>query len=203
MDMKRRDLFAIGLAAVAVPAMSRQAAAATPGATTYPVGDFMLSHTKNGLSVSHKKNSDRVIWATPSNGDFLAAQEASVQAKEFGSPEGTFEISDTIAARYDSPTIENIEVNGNRATVSGSLIGEAGKVGYAFAFEALSETHIRFVIKLFGAQAPSLNRILLTVDSAKDEAIFGCGSQLTYFNQKGKLIPILVEEHVSDEASRS
>ena len=72
------------------------------------------------------------------------------RSKEFGSPEGTFEINDSISARYDSPTIDGIAVNGNRATVSGSLSNAAGKVGYTLAFEALSSTHLRFVIKFDG-----------------------------------------------------
>ena len=195
MNLNRRGLFAIGLTAVALPALPRDAAAAVDAGTTYPVGDFLMRRAEKGLSVAHKQSPDRVIWATQADGNFLAAEEASAQVKEFGSPEGTFEINDSIAARYDSPTIDGIAVSGNRATVSGSLSNAAGKVGYTLAFEALSSTHLRFVINLTGSQASSLNRILLAVDSTKDEAIFGCGSQLTYFNQKGKLIPILVEEH--------
>ena len=68
-------------------------------------------------------------------------------------------------------------------------------MGYTLVFDALSSAHLHFTIKLTGDKASSLNRVVLAIDSSKEEAIFGCGSQLTYFNQKGKLVPILVQEH--------
>ena len=81
MNLNRRGLFAIGLAAVAVPALPRDAAAAVDAGTTYPVGDFLLPRAEKGLSVAHKQSPDRVIWATQSDGNFLAAEEASAQVK--------------------------------------------------------------------------------------------------------------------------
>ena len=195
MDVKRRDLFASSIAAVTLAALPRHAAAAVDAGTNYPVGDFILRRTDRGLSVAHSKEPDRILWATQSEGDFLAVEKASATIREVGSPEGTFSINDTVAARYGSPSIEDIQIERSKATVSGSLSGADGSVGYTLVFDALSSAHLHFNIKLTGDKASSLNRVVLAIDSSKGEAIFGCGSQLTYFNQKGKLVPILVQEH--------
>ena len=107
MDVKRRDLFASSIAAVALGALPRPTAAAVDAGTNYPVGDFILRRTDRGLSVAHSNEPDRVLWATQSDGHFLAVEEASAAVKEVGSPEGTFKINDTVTARYGSPTIDS------------------------------------------------------------------------------------------------
>ena len=197
MNLKRRDFFAAGASAVAIATLPGGIAAqpaATPG-EHYPVGDFILTRTERGLQVSHKQEPDRVIWESEPEGNFISAERATVSISEFGAPEGTFEISDTVSASYEKPTIEAINAAGNTATVSGVLTAPTGAIGYELAFEAVSTTHLRFVISADGSKASGVNRIRLVVASAKDEAIFGCGEQLTYFNQKGKILPILVQEH--------
>ena len=40
-----------------------------------------------------------------------------------------------------------------------------------------------------------MNRIALRLGSSAEEGFFGFGLQLTYFNQKGNLLPILAQEH--------
>jgi len=194
MDLKRRDLLTGSITAAALYALPQHAAAADRGAD-YPIGDFILHRTEHGLSVAHKRRPDRVLWATAPNAKFLAAEEAAAQVKEVGAPEGTFDIYDTVKARYESPTIDRIVADGTQATVFGKLTGPGGAVGYTLAFDAISPTHLRFVIKPTDESVARINRILLTVESSEDEGIFGCGSQLTYFNQKGKLVPILTQEH--------
>ena len=73
------------------------------------------------------------------------------------------------------------------------LIGVPGSVGYTLSFEAMSSTHLRFEIRT--ASAADINRIELRTESVPDEGFFGFGEQLTYFNQKGNVLPILVQEH--------
>ncbi|HKH80277.1 MAG TPA: alpha-glucosidase, partial [Methylovirgula sp.] len=57
----------------------------------------------------------------------------------------------------------------------------------------MSSTHLRFEIRT--ASAADINRIELRTESVPDEGFFGFGEQLTYFNQKGNVLPILVQEH--------
>ena len=59
----------------------------------------------------------------------------------------------------------------------------------------MSTTTLRFTITADGPDASSINRITLRVASVADEGFFGFGEQLTYFNQKGHVLPIVVQEH--------
>ena len=195
MNLKRRGFLAAGASAMAFASLPGRAAA-PPAGEHYPVGDFILTHANRGLRVAHRRKPDRIIWESARDGNFIIAERASATIKEFGAPEGTFEITDAVAASYEQPTIEAIEAAGGAATVSGALSGPAGAtVRYTLAFEAVSSTHLRFVIRAHGPQAAGVNRIRLLIGSALDEAIFGCGEQLTDFNQKGNVLPILVQEH--------
>lgn len=193
MIVKRRELFSAGFAALAASALPRNASAAGgPEGKDYRTGDFIVRHVGDGLQVLHARGGDRVIWETAPGGDFLGAEAATASIREVGSPEGTFDIEDTVSAAYGNPTIESVATDGSKVVIVGNLVGDTGTVRYNLVFEALSPTHLGFRISV---DNPDVNRIVLAVDSPKDEAIFGCGSQLTYFNQNGLLLPILVQEH--------
>jgi alpha-glucosidase len=82
--------------------------------------------------------------------------------------------------------------DGNTAAVTGTLSGDARTIPYKLAFEAVSISHLRFVITVGAAD---VNRIRLIAGSVADEAILSFGQQLTYVNQKGFVLPVLVQEH--------
>ena len=190
--MKRRDFLTIGAGALAVTSLPNAVAAQAPAVETHSLGSFLLTRTATGLQVAHKNAPDRIIWDTVADGDFLAAEIATPHIREFGTPEGSFEITDAVSISFRQPTIETIVVDGNRALVTGKLRGAARTIGYKLAFEAVSTSHLRFVITV---DAADVNRIRLVAGSVADEAIFGFGQQLTYANQKGFVLPILVQEH--------
>lgn len=190
--MKRRNFLSIGTGALAVTSLPNAVAAQTPAVETHVLGNFLLTRTEAGLQVAHKDAPDRVIWDTAADGDFLAAEIATADIREFGTPEGSFEIRDAVSTSFSQPTIETIVVNGNMALVTGKLRGANRTIGYQLAFEPVSTAHLRFAITV---DAADVNRIRLITGSVADEAIFGFGQQLTYFNQKGFLLPILVQEH--------
>jgi alpha-glucosidase len=192
--MKRRDFLTVGAGALAATSLPHGASAqsAAPLTETFPVGDFLLTRTATGLQVAHKHAPNQVIWDTVTDGTFLVAEIATADILEFGTPEGSFEISDTVSSSFGQPTIEAVAVDGNTAVVTGKLTGAGGAIGYKLAFETVSTSHLRFTIT---ADAADVNRIRLVAGSVADEAIFGFGQQLTYFNQKGFVLPILVQEH--------
>ena len=147
------------------------------------------------MQILHKNKSDRIVWETVPDGTFITAETALADIKDFGTPMGFFSIADSVSATYEQPTIDNIEVTGSTATVSGKLTGPAGSVQYKLGFEALSTTSLRFVISADRSNASNINRITLRAASVADEGFFGFGEQLTYFNQKGHILPIVVQEH--------
>jgi alpha-glucosidase len=190
--MKRRDFLTVGAGALAVSALPHAVSAQAPAVETHSLGSFLLNRTATGLQVAHKNAPDRLIWDTAADGDFLVAETATANIREFGTPEGSFEITDTVSASFSQPTIEAVVAGGNTAVVTGKLTGAGGAIGYKLAFEAVSTSHLRFVITV---DAADVNRIRLVTGSVADEAIFGFGQQLTYLNQKGFVLPILVQEH--------
>jgi sulfoquinovosidase len=192
--MKRRDFLTVGAGALAATSLPYGASgpSAAPATETHRVGDFMLTRTATGLQIAHKDAPDWVIWDTVADGDFLIAEIATADIREFGTPEGSFAITDTVSASLRQPTIDAIVVDGRSAVVTGKLTGTARTIGYRLSFEAVSFTHLRFVITV---DVADVNRIRLVAGSVADEAIFGFGQQLTYFNQKGFVLPILVQEH--------
>jgi alpha-glucosidase len=185
--VKRRDFLAAGATLAAAAGIGRTARAQP----ALPVGDFLLSRSDSVLTVAHRAAPDRVLWETDPQGNFLAAERATQRNWIRGTPEGSFDIVDAVAARWDRPTIEAIEPGVNGATVTGRL-GGPGRVRYRLGFEAAASDQLRFAVSV---DDPAVNRIALRLGSRADEGFYGFGQQLTYFDQKGFLLPILVQEH--------
>ena len=195
--MRRRDVLTGGITAAAAGVLSVDGMAQPSSAASedHLVGDFIVRRIGSGLRIIHQNRPDRILWETALDGAFVTAETALADIKDFGTPMGFFSINDTVSASYEKPTIDHIEVVGSTATVSGTLTGAAGSVQYTLGFEALSTTSLRFVIEAAAASAPRVNRVTLRAASIADEGFFGFGQQLTYFNQKGHLLPIVVQEH--------
>jgi alpha-glucosidase (family GH31 glycosyl hydrolase) len=195
--MKRREFLSASLLAVTTATVPQVAVALSAFAPsqTYPVGDFILGRIPSGLQVTHKSRPDHVIWETPSDGEFIVAESATADIRSFGTPEGSFEIHDTVSASYEKPTIDAVVLTGAAVRVTGQLNGTTGRLGYQLTFEAVSSAHLRFVLTAVGPNASAINRMRLLVGSTADEGLFGFGQQLTYFNQKGHILPMLVQEH--------
>ena len=189
--MQRRHFLTLGAGGLAAASLPHRLPAQAPS-DVYPAGDFVLARTANGLQVSHRDAPGRVIWDTVADGNFLAAEVATARIRDVGTPQGTFRIEDSVSAAFAHPAIDRIAGDGTAVVVSGRLAGDGGAIGYRLRFEAVSATHLRFDVTV---DAAAVNRIRLQVGSTADEAVFGFGQQLTYFNQKGYLLPILVQEH--------
>ncbi|GJG89512.1 alpha-glucosidase [Gemmatimonadetes bacterium T265] len=161
----------------------------------YPVGEFIVWRDRGTLAVAHRESPDRLLWEGARDGNFLVAEQATAAVRAFGTPEGSFTITDAVSATYARPTIDHVELAPNRATVSGRLTGPSGGVAYELAFETAAADTLRFVARVRAPDGSPINRVRLRIASTRDEAFFGFGQQLTYFDQKGKVLPILVQEH--------
>lgn len=195
--MRRREFLtasAAGMTAALLSDPEQAKGASSPKDERYDIGAFILLRNESGLSVAHKDAPERVLFALM-QGRFLAVEQATAGIRAFGTPEGAYDIHDKIEASFDRAHISRIAAAGSMATVTGDIAGKTGHIGFRLDFEALSRTHLRFEIGAVGAGSDTINRIRLQPASTKDEAFFGFGQQLTYFNQKGHVLPILVQEH--------
>ena len=192
--MKRREFLATGASAAVAAALPRAASARDAAPMPVPVwekhrvGDFILQRAGGILRVAHQRMPERILFETAPDGNFIIAENAQADVHAFGTPQGSFTIKDRILAAYLRPSIDSIEPDGAGLSVSGKL---SGGYGYRLRFEAVASAHLRFEIK---TAAPA-NRIRLRIESLASEAFFGFGEQLTYFNQKGNMLPMLVQEH--------
>ncbi|HET9069697.1 MAG TPA: TIM-barrel domain-containing protein, partial [Amaricoccus sp.] len=199
--MRRRQFLAgggalagTGLAGRARAQGAAAGSAAGSGDGSWPVGDFILSRRGGVLEVVHGSEPERVIWETDPAGNFLAAERASFHNRVTGIPEGSFEIRDEVAARWERPTIAGIAGNADGLAVTGRLAGPEGEIGFRLDFAQTAGNALRFTVGVEDAGA-GVNRIALRLASIAGEGFFGFGLQLTYFDQKGSLLPILVQEH--------
>jgi alpha-glucosidase len=70
--------------------------------------------------------------------------------------------------------------------LNGTFTGSQPSLNFRFVFHAVSQNQLRFTIDVRGnSETTKYNRIFLRYASSPDEAVFGFGQQLTYFNQKG------------------
>jgi alpha-glucosidase len=194
--MRRREFMTAGAGvAVALSSGVRTAESSTQSeAQVHKVGEFELLRTKQGVAVRHRREPERLLWEAL-EGKFLTFEQAAANIRAFGTPEGAYEIEDKVETSFGAARIENISVTGTVATLTGEMSGKKGKLGYRVTFEAISPAQLRFEIQAAGGGADAINRIRLRSVSVKDEAFFGFGQQLTQFNQKGYVLPILVQEH--------
>jgi hypothetical protein len=165
-----------------------------------PGGGFILQvATWSGaaaLRVVHATEPDRALWESVPGRGFLAAGVAETSIEENTTPASGFTLTDVNLIRFDRQTIDEVRVGEGTATLRGSVSGEKRTVGYSMTFSEPVPDHLRFEVVLTDpAGTPPCNRVFLHYRSAPDEHFFGFGQQLTYFDQKGRLLPILVQEH--------
>ncbi len=163
---------------------------------THTVGKFRLDVTKNSIRVRHTDDAARSLWETTPRYPFLQAAAAIATFREHGNPAGFFEVTDKVSFLNTFKSIDSTQsVDPSTLIIRGTLSGSRSEVTFRLTFKALFDNQLQFTIGLEGENASQFNRIFLRYASNADEAFFGFGHQLTYFNQKGKVIPILVQEH--------
>ncbi|MDQ2886698.1 MAG: alpha-glucosidase [Chloroflexota bacterium] len=167
---------------------------------TYQVGSFILflaycDQSGPALRVVHQSEPERVLWESIPHAGFLCAARGRARIRENVAPFSGFEIHDKILALCDRQSVESIQAGASSLTLWGTLSNTREVVGYSMTLTAVAEHQLQFQIQLEGPNAAAFNRIFLRSASSKEEQFFGFGQQLTFFNQKGKTLPILVQEH--------
>ena len=166
---------------------------------SFPIGNFVLSFAENGqtpaLLVRHSAEPKRLLWASILNVAFVGAATGQANIGEFGIPEGSFSVKDKIISSCAAQSLDTIEASNTALVLHGTLTGQGCTVNYRLTFTPIAANQLQFQLQLEGAGAAAMNRTYLRGSSEADEHFFGFGGQLTDFDQKGKILPILVQEH--------
>jgi len=145
--------------------------------------------------VSHQAEPGRLLWETMPGLAFVGAAQGAEEIREFGVPEGSFAIQDRIVKQCDNQILDSAMLDGTQLVLHGTLSGQNCHAGYHFVLTPSSANQLHFTFQLDGPGTQDLNRLYLHYASSADERFFGFGEQLTYFDQKDHVIPILVQEH--------
>ncbi|GAA4391265.1 alpha-glucosidase [Tsukamurella soli] len=126
-------------------------------------------------------------------GGFLQGGAAETVIEENVTPASGFTISDRDLVRFDAQTIDSAASDGAALTLGGRVRSTSGRTtDYTMSWTAVGPKQLRFQIALHDR---GVNRVFLRYRADPGEQFWGFGQQLTYFDQRGRLLPILVQEH--------
>lgn len=154
------------------------------------------SHKNPSFEILNKDDSSKILLRSVADMPLINAAVAVDSIRMVGTPQGSFEVNDKIITHYGRQTIESIDQQDSASVViTGKLISDMDSVEYVFTLKQISGKRLGFNISIDDKKNPQINRMFLNYASASDEHFYGFGEQLTYFDQKGKVIPIMVSEH--------
>jgi alpha-glucosidase (family GH31 glycosyl hydrolase) len=161
----------------------------------YRVGEFVveLEGGRKGdpsddlLKVAHRSDPGRVLWSSIPGESFVSAARGEETVRQ---SRGHFFIEDEVEDVHPDQTIERVGKRGETLVVAGSLAGEPEDTGYSLTFSPVSGNRLRFEAEV----NEPYSRVYLTYASTPDEHFFGFGVQYTYFDLKGRKVPIFIQE---------
>ena len=157
----------------------------------YQLGNFIVTFEEEPggpvLGVAHVGRPGRVLWRSIPGEGFVSAARGreSVQSSR-----AHFTVEDEIEERLSDQSVESIEKRGEAVVVSGTLAGGGERAAYTLTFSPDSDGRLRFVAEV---EKP-YNRVYLTYASEPEERFFGFGTQYTYFDMKGRKVPVFIQE---------
>ncbi|HZY64809.1 MAG TPA: alpha-glucosidase [Rubrobacteraceae bacterium] len=155
------------------------------------VGDFVVSLEEGAggpaLAVAHRGDPGRVLWRSVPGESFVSAARGRETVRN---RQAHFLVEDEIEERLPDQSVESAERRGGALVLAGRLAGGGEEVPYTLSFVPASDGRLRFVAEV---EEP-YNRVYLTYASSPEERFFGFGEQFTYFDLKGRKVPIFIQE---------
>lgn len=159
----------------------------------YRLGRFIVrwSPEQGGrLRIRHADDPERVLWETVPGTAFAGAAIGNARIRE---SRGSFDIRDRLEHVCADQHLGRISKDSSGLTLTGSLLHPGGgeMVDYILTFSEHSANQLAFSLRV---AHPRYNRTFLTYATSLDEGFFGFGEQFTYFNLKGRRLPLFVME---------
>ncbi|MCB1172914.1 MAG: alpha-glucosidase [Leptospiraceae bacterium] len=159
-------------------------------------GNFQISLTKLAdeplLQIVYNNGQDesdaKIIWQSVPGESFVNGAFGKENVRE---TRGSFFIKDHLEARCERQVLSSLEQDGRQIRLQGYLECNTpqGRHPWELVFASNNEEQLEWDLKIHG-----LNRTYISFQSPADEAIFGFGEQFSYFNMKGRDLPIFVME---------
>lgn len=159
--------------------------------TAYSVGAFEVGWdaVESQLYIVSQVNPGRRIWETVSSAPFVAAARGH---ETISDSRAHYTIVDDRQIVCAVQTVDAIERVQDTVQVSGSLgCDDDRTVSYWLVFASADAQSVHFELT---TDDPELNRLFLTDASDPDEHIMGFGEQFSYFDMKGRRLPVYVQE---------
>jgi sulfoquinovosidase len=162
------------------------------------VGEYLVEwDNANGGQLTVRNEAGKVLWQTVAGEAFVSAARGEETVSE---NRGMFQMRDRLLVTCTRQTVDLILENApGTVTISGHLYcDDNSSTLYNLHFEQRNPENLGMTAWLLDPQTftgeTRFNRIFLTSASSADEHFFGFGEQFTYFDMKGKRVPIWVSE---------
>ena len=160
---------------------------------SWRVGKFIVTLKEDpdgpALIVAHEERPDYCIWHSIPGKSFVSAARGLESVSD---TRAHYFITDKVLEEYRDQTIDHVEQGDQRIVISGRLKSKrtSEEVGYKAVFSRASESRLGFEVRV----GEPCNRVYLTYSSSAGEGFFGFGTQYTYFDLKGRRVPIFIGE---------
>ncbi len=173
----------------------------------YTTGNFTLSLSTIGedtpggypgprLYITHRAAPGQWLWYTLHGQAFVGATQSQVQVQE---ARGSYDFAVRREQTCANQTLDSAAVSGGAITLRGTLdCGGGRSMDYSLKFQAVSDNQLGFDLTVTPDQVLDQGKATvsayLSYASDADEHFFGFGEQFSYFDLKGKRVPVWISE---------
>lgn len=165
-------------------------ASAVTTSIRYTTSHFLIkwNNQNKQLSIAALSDSARIIWSSIPGKGFVGASQGTETITEEA---GSFIVRDFKSNRSQTQSLQSVTQVNNDIKISGILSGTTTSVYYTMLISEKDAKQIQLSINVSDT---SYDRLYLTYESESQEQFFGLGEQPSFFNHKGKRVPVLVNE---------